>query len=286
MNTINRYTRQQINDSKWNLLIEQCDVSLVYAYTWYLDGMCQEWQALVYGDYEAVLPLPVRKKWGLLPYVFQPFFIQRLGVFGNLGLQSQLLSKLPKSIVLCHWHMNEIEKSEKRINLILKLSLPYYKLEENYSKDAKKNLRKLALCDYKEAHFKDCIALYKNTWGKLNTQITDEVYKQFEHVCGAAMAHNKLKCYQIELNGELLAQAIWLFSGNRIHNVCAAITPSGKRMGAMHGLVDFAIKMHANSHWIFDFEGSEIPSVASFYNKFNPEAEHYSLVKKWLPGWF
>jgi hypothetical protein len=47
---------------------------------WHLDRTAVVWDALVWGDYEFVMPLPVRKKWGI-QYVYQPLFCQQLGIF-------------------------------------------------------------------------------------------------------------------------------------------------------------------------------------------------------------
>ena len=72
--------RNLVDDAKWNLTISQAVNSLPYAYTWYLDALCSRWVAVVVGDYEFVMPLPIGRKWGLL-YVYQPLFCQQLGVF-------------------------------------------------------------------------------------------------------------------------------------------------------------------------------------------------------------
>ena len=47
-------TRSQTNDGCWNTLIEQSQQSVLYAFTNYLDLVCQDWNALVWpqtGDY-------------------------------------------------------------------------------------------------------------------------------------------------------------------------------------------------------------------------------------------
>jgi hypothetical protein len=54
--------------------------SRIYANSWFLDRTAVEWDALVYGDYEYVMPLPVRRKLGIR-YLYQPLYSQQLGIF-------------------------------------------------------------------------------------------------------------------------------------------------------------------------------------------------------------
>ena len=49
--------RDEINTRSWDRCIEAADNGLIYAYTHYLDVMARHWDALVYKDYEAVMPL-------------------------------------------------------------------------------------------------------------------------------------------------------------------------------------------------------------------------------------
>ncbi len=44
--------------------------------------MAKQWDALVWNDYEAVMPLTWNRKYGIA-YLYQPFLTAQLGVFGN-----------------------------------------------------------------------------------------------------------------------------------------------------------------------------------------------------------
>ena len=74
--------RNQIDPLKWNECVCNEMNGCVYALVEYLDHTADNWDALVYGNYEAVMPLPWKKKFGIR-YVYAPFFIQRLGIFGK-----------------------------------------------------------------------------------------------------------------------------------------------------------------------------------------------------------
>src|SRR6187431_3242733 len=79
-----------IDKTKWDLCIEQSVNSFVYGYSWYLDVLAPNWNALVLNDYEAVMPLTGNRKL-FIHYLFQPFFTQQLGVFSRSTLTQKQL---------------------------------------------------------------------------------------------------------------------------------------------------------------------------------------------------
>ena len=79
--------RSQIDVVKWDETVRGHSVHFVYGYSWYLDAQ-GEWEALVYGDYEVVLPLPKKRKF-VFTFYYNPWFCQQLGFFGA-GLTHRL----------------------------------------------------------------------------------------------------------------------------------------------------------------------------------------------------
>src|SRR5579864_8810325 len=75
--------RPDIDTGRWDGCIHQAGNSLIYGYHYYLDHMAAgQWDALVLDDYEAVMPLPWRRKFGIR-YLYQPAFTQQLGIFSK-----------------------------------------------------------------------------------------------------------------------------------------------------------------------------------------------------------
>ncbi|RZL16335.1 MAG: hypothetical protein EOO62_01560, partial [Hymenobacter sp.] len=79
-----RYLRSgEVDRPQWDALLTRAPNGLIYGLSWYLDIVSPGWAALVKeeaGRYVAVLPLPVRTKFGL-KYLKQPLFAQQLGLF-------------------------------------------------------------------------------------------------------------------------------------------------------------------------------------------------------------
>jgi len=64
---------KQIDKVKWDACIRHSMNRLIYAESVYLDHMAVNWDAIVLNDYEAVMPLPWKKKLGIR-YLYQPSF--------------------------------------------------------------------------------------------------------------------------------------------------------------------------------------------------------------------
>src|SRR6185503_15114532 len=111
---------------------------LIYAHSWYLDHMAENWDALVMGDYEAVMPLTWKRKFGF-SYLYQPFLTAQLGVFshGNRTVSNEELVNLFINMIPRHFRLieinlndqNEFNKDDKRFqshaNFTLNLDRSY-----------------------------------------------------------------------------------------------------------------------------------------------------------------
>ena len=289
LNNLKYIKRQNIDDEKWNTLVSESAISIGYAYTWYLDLLCPSWDALILGDYEAVMPLPHKKKYGLLKYIYQPRFIQQLGVFSknqDSGLTRKFFEAIPKKFILAEFFVNSHfglhSSAIPRRNLILHLDQPYETLFSGFSKDAKKNIKRTEGISFEPGEsISDSIDLYRQVYGKLNPGISDWHYNQLKKACAVAKEKERL-IHTTFWDGEtFLGMGLLLCSGNRMHNFCAAPTEAGRKKDVMHAYINHIIKSYAKSHWILDFEGSQIESVAYFFQKFNPVEEPYLHIKRY-----
>ena len=90
--------REDLEVAKYNECIENSIQSRIYAYSWYLDIVADNWDVLVFKDYEAVLPIPWKKKY-FIKYITQPYFCQQLGVFSkdrvSKDFEYGMLKKIP-----------------------------------------------------------------------------------------------------------------------------------------------------------------------------------------------
>ena len=97
-------SHNEIDIVKYDECIENSMQGTVYAMSWYLNAVFPGWSAYVIDDYDVVMPIPLKQKFGL-KYALQPQFCQQLGIFSKSWLSKlqakELFGKLPVLYSLC-----------------------------------------------------------------------------------------------------------------------------------------------------------------------------------------
>ncbi len=281
-------SKEEIDRDKWDYVINNSYNSLVYAYSWYLDFICDKWVAVISNDYEVVMPFFIRKKM-LISYIYMPFFTQKIGFFSktepNEKIKEQLIKALPSkyrivNISLIDASLNRMANYEivKKLNFELNLSSTYQDIYKNYSTNLKRNLKKKDKLKITEHGSLD---LFMNLRKKVmqSTNIKDVDFKNFILLTKFAIDNNKAKSYFSYNNGELVAIVIFLF-GNKKIVVVPASNQLGRKTNSISKIIDKFILEHSNTNYILDFAGSSIPSIAKFYQKFGTHKTYYYHLKK------
>ena len=303
MNELSYIQHKDINKVKWDDCIDKAPNGLIYAYAWYLDAMAEHWDALVLGNYDAVMPVTWNKKYGIY-YLFQPFFCASLGIFSKTNpdkfLVELFLSKIPAKykyidIYLNHQNLFAISgfPLTERCNYILSLNSSYKDISENYRSNLKRNIKKAeatGLIVKTDIDLQQIMTLAKDTMQRVSP-ISDEEIKRFENLFTKAKNKKSASTYGIfSKNDELLASAVFFFSHNRWYYILVGNHPNGKTIGASHYLIDRFIADHASTNTILDFEGSDIRNLAFFYSSYGATEEKFPALRmnklpallKWL----
>ena len=285
-------TRDELNVVKYVTCISNAVNTRVYAYSWFLDIVCDTWDVLVEDDYQSVMPLPKRKKYGIY-YIYQPPWIQQLGVFSLQTIKEftvpQFLKKIPKKFKLVDIFLNSknlmsSQRIKTRENFILSLDKTYETLRKQYSKGRKSscnqaqqfNLEIIENYDYEKI-----IQLFKQNKGtELNKNYSD--YQILSNLITHALCLNYVKSMGvINKNNELIGGAFFLKDKHRITYLFSAVNDEGREKQAMSFLIDHVIENNAESDYILDFEGSMIAKLASFFKSFGTQKETYFHLKKY-----
>ncbi len=281
--------RKEIDAGKWDKLIAQSPAETIYAYTWYLDQVADNWSALVLDDYRYVMPVAWKRKVGM-KYIYQPFYTQQLGVFGRDEPDPDLLRKMLKLLYrkfrFAGLNLNTLNLvgEEKPLevvdksNYVLPLDREYNHLFASFKTNTKRNLKKsIDLSDLvdKGISVEELVDLKRR-----NDVIkrSEEDYKWLKNLLAAIISRGEGKIYATRTEGRLTAAAFFAFSKTRAIYLLSASSPEGKDRRAMFRIVDTFIRDHASSGRILDFEGSNIPSVARFFIGFGARAEIYQGV--------
>lgn len=283
---IRKVERNDIDQQKWNALIANQSIEFPYAYTWYLDAVAKNWQAIVYGDYEAVMPLPYFRKWGI-KQIFQPPFCQQLGVFQqepNIDIAIAIYRFLQQQCCFIHVHQNInlhhqlFESWRPKDNFQLDLKLGYETLQKEFNSNAKRNIQKAvkAECKFSSENIdaEKFVSFYqKNTKDakvKIVSQLINEFEKRLLLFCPSIM--NK--------EGNIIASCLFIKTKKRVFYLVPVNSEEGRENGAMHFLIAKVIEYFLDTEMVLDFEGSSVASIANFYRSFGAVSKPYFEYRK------
>ncbi len=286
--TITYLKNSKIDKTKWDSCVDNSTNSLIYGMSWYLDIVCENWDALILNDYKAVMPLPWKSKWGV-KYIYHPFFTQQLGVFFTKELKidtKHFINAIPKHFVkyelsLNHYNSSISGKTSTKINYLLSLNKPYNSILLAYDGKCRRNVKLSkkedvvistnvtvdALLNFKRANMEHSIAdKHYMVIGKLLHFLSEN---KIAKIVGAFNTENKL-----------LGVAAFVFYKKRIIYLFSVSNPLGKKKRVMYRIMDYVIEENSNKNIFLDFEGSMIDGIARFFKGFGAEIETYFRVNK------
>jgi len=283
------FERNEIDNLKYDHCIKSAVNSRIYAYSWYLDCVADNWDVLVLNDYEAVMPLPWRSKY-FIKYIYPPAWTQQLGVFSKNAISQNLLkefiSSIPKKFKKVTIQFNSgndlnLFKTQNRVNYILPLNKDYEEIYNRFNKNRKRVLNNDSYdCKISdELCFAELILIAKRHYTFLS--FTDFDYKKLKGLVNYLFKSNRILIYGIsKIDNELIGGVLFLKSDYRITYLFSIMTPIAKKNNITSRTINLVIKEYSNSNYTLDFEGSMILGIASFFKSFGAVSEFYYQYKK------
>jgi len=277
-----------IDYNRWDECIVQSCNHLTYGLSWYLDIVSPDWEALVSKDYEYIMPLPVKSRYGI-PYLVQPVLTQQLGIFSNKIINESIVEEFIKQIPYFSYelNLNEANFYSKALifpNFILNLNQSYDQLQAGYSKNTKRNLdkaAKLKLTVLSGLTAESFLAFYfsvEKHFLSPQEQVLDKLIRK-------GISENALTLFGVNNEKEeLIAGLCILNTADRITYLLPVSNQKGKESSAMFLLIDSMIRNEAGKNKILDFEGSRIEGVARLYRGFGAKYHPYYILKKFRPS--
>jgi len=277
--------RVALDVSKYDNCIENSMQSRIYAFSWYLDCVADNWDVLVLDDYKAVMPLPWKRKHGI-KYVTQPYFCQQLGVFSldeiDENLTTQFIKTIPKKFLKIYLQFNSdtfLENSfDKRKNYILSLNDSYENLFKSFNKGRKhavKNAEKHNLI-IKTVSVDALIELQKENY---NYSLNTEQIQRLKNLSQEIIKRNSAFILGVFDNDIFLGGGFFIKTKYRITYLFSSFNDTGKLKQAASFLISETIKKYEKTTTLLDFEGGSIKSIGSFFKSFGAQKEYYFLFK-------
>jgi hypothetical protein len=291
--------RKNINQKKWDQIVQGFAGGIPYSYSWYLDIVSSQWEALILNDYEAICALPFnRKKFGFRQ-LYRPFYVQQLGWIESNAMSSKnisaLLDKISARYFFIHYafhekntqHLKNSAQFSLKPNNILDLSGDYINIYKSYARGLKYSLKKAAKLDLKIVQSVDTpqlIHLFKSQLGGKISAFGSKQYQTMAKLIDTCIQNNQGQLWEVQSSSEhLLSMAFFLRNPKRIINLFQVSTQEGRKAHAISFLFDHLIQQNACKNLVFDFEGSEIESVRNFMKSFGAKDRPYVVLnKKWV----
>ncbi|MAQ69523.1 MAG: hypothetical protein CMD23_00310 [Flavobacteriales bacterium] len=308
MKKIKFLNNKEINRIQWDKCVLNSINSKVYALSWYLDIVSDEWNGLVYGDYELVFPIVIKKKL-FFNNIIHPLFCQQLGPFSpsplllNPGTFFDIIFFLDNKFKKFEFSINhdcskffkkQIQDSYPhikcidRVNLELDLIKDYESIFDNYTTNAKRHLKKNQDSNFsiREMHdldnfmniFRKYVGIKANLKSHHYSIIIDLISKCLEKDVGYLSALYNWREEVLAMNFIVKCGTLKMPKSRDIllFNASSKLIQSN----AMTILVDHYIQQECLKNKVLDFEGSNISGVKRFYKSFGAIERNYLHIKK------
>lgn len=280
-----------LDKAKWDACIDSSPNGLLYAKSFYLDNATgNQWLGLVLNNYEAVMPLCIRKKIGI-SYLYQPAFVQQGGIFSVVKIDDSLvesfLKKLYEYFRFAEINLNysnfsgAITTLKPLSNFTLVLGKYYEQVYTSYKSNFTKNVKRASNVGFsyeKEESYQALVTLYKNLYSARMKHVTENDYLALARNCEELSKEGRLVLRKATLDKKTEAAAILLLYKNRLYNIANSVTSTGKQNRANYFLFDNIIREFSNSGYTLDLEGSDIKGIADFYESMGALNEPYPAL--------
>lgn len=292
--TIKFLHNSEIDIEKWDVIVLNAVNSRIYAESWYLDIIEPDWKGLIFGNYEYVMPVIAKSKFGIC-YAFQPTYTQQHGIFptSTPDITGLFIDKLKELYPYFNISLNAFNVSVKSIvevqirkNFILSLNYNFSFIQSKFNTHAKRNIRKAN----KQCEVSNLITMdeYINLKSKFSQKgFTNDKKQKLKLIILKSLQNNKGVIYgAYTKQNELCAAAFFLKEEKRFTYLNSVSSPQGKSLRAMYAIIEKFISDYAGQPFLLDFEGSIIEGIARFFKGFGAEPETYQHIQYNNLPWF
>lgn len=282
---IRRLRYHEIDFKKYTQCLESSEQIKYSASKIYLDVTSKKrWDLLIYNDYEAVMPLPYIRKYGI-KIVLNPMLCQQLGVFSkkdDVMLNEAFLDFLKKNYLIRVYHFNDHNQFQSPIECKKNFIIYPDSYENVYAKYSPKRKRKLRLDEDVLGDSEIRIINFDEAKPFIKSNMTG-LAKEND-------VHGFIRIFKMFYDLKNLTFCAFYYQ-NQIINLIAVYsdyktlallgTFNEKKYVKISGssaLINDMIKKNIETA-AFDFEGSEVPSIEEFFRGFRPELKKYCYVR-------
>lgn len=279
--TIKQLSYQDIDFQKYNNCIENSVQRNFYAKKETLDFLSKNWELLVYGDYEAVMPIPFVKK-AFLKIVIMPLFCQQLGIFGNSSkeINNRFLDYLKKNYNILHYAFNFNNEFENELdtkkNFVVPVQEYAFLRRKKYFKGRKSTVKTAQYLEFREVFSTtEILNFIKNNFKGLEKQSDLNFFMTYLKYLDE---NKKLKMFGSYFENQLTNITILIDDGNSYSLLGLINNEELKNHNGASFLIDRILMLNIENK-SFNFMGGSIRGIEVFFKSFGSDLQEYHVIQ-------
>ena len=297
--------RSEIDDQLWNESIDRSQQRVVYGFSWYLDVVCEDWNALVWPsalDYQIVMPLPVRKRYGF-SLIYQPHFCQYLGIFSEISLTADQVKYFLQACSLQFPYISAYSLHPKNYEAVLSeivkvkdlnyvvhktqifsLQNNFQEIQKGYSADRKQNIKRSLQWNWTSQsgfEIETLIELFQSSnTSTIQGGVSLKTYRVLTELYKKLAEKRYAELNYASIDGKIHAGALFINDGQHGIYLFNAADQTGRKGNARTWLLNLFFEDNCQSIGYFDFESAQVEQIASFYKSFGGETIPFIQISK------
>lgn len=277
---IQRLSYHEIDFEKYQICLDQSVQRNFYAKKEILDVLCEDWELLIAGDYDFVMPVPVKRKYGFR-FVLMPLFCQQLGIFAreqNREVEQMFLAFLNKNYRIVSYnfnHQNAFKQNLKcKKNYVIGRT-EYASLRKNYFKGRKSTVKTAQYLNFNEAKLSEVSNFITDNLKGLEKK---NDFQKFVNYLDFLESKQMLTIFGAFKDDHLTSLAI-MIKENDCYALLGLVNDEKFRLdnGASF-LIDKILKENVHDK-SFDFMGGSIRGIEVFFKSFGSSLQQYPVIE-------
>ncbi|WP_294199156.1 hypothetical protein [uncultured Chryseobacterium sp.] len=279
---IRRLKYNEIDFDKYTHCLENSEQKNGYARKEVLDQLSGNWHILVKDDYQAVMPIHIKRKMGI-DFVHMPLFCQQLGIFSKTddpGINGAFLNFLKKKYKVFLYSFNDRNRFdddlEKRKNYIIPVSDYAILRRKKYFKGRKSTVKMAQHLLYNEIDLNaDSLEFIKNNFKGLAKEAE---WQQLKNYLIFLAENNSLKLCGAFSGNILINLALLIADQKQLSLLGLVNNENFKHENGSSFLIDRILQQYVGQQ-SFNFMGSNIRGIEVFFKSFGAELREYNFIE-------
>ena len=278
---IKRVKYHDIDFVKYNNCVENSVQKNFYCQIENLDFLSKNWEILVYGDYEAVMPVPFIKK-SFLKIVLMPLFCQQLGIFGKSDndINAKFLRFLETQYNVLNYAFNFYNELGNRLftkkNFVIPVQEYAFLRRKKYFKGRKSTVKTAQYLEFREVFLvPEILSFIKENFKGLQKKSDMDFF--IRYILFLEKQH-KLKLFGSYFEDQLTNISVLIDDGNSYALLGLLNNEKLKNHNGASFLIDRILDENIENK-SFNFMGGNIRGIEVFFKSFGSDLQEYQFIQ-------